>query len=152
MAPSGLTDPPRLSSRRPRFVYLSASTGADVIAGHRIGRVGWRVLAANNRPLARSPEIYPSLALCRDAVALLHRRRGDLGPTVLFDSGAGTWSWSLHLSNRPVAVCAHPYLRRIECTRAMQQFLGCVADGPPVEEQIRHLGIRALAGYDAPAV
>jgi hypothetical protein len=139
--------------RVPRIIFVSDAdprtrhprTDAAVSA-----RVGWRVLAANNRPLGRSAQVFSSERECQDEVARLQKRLPDAVSSVLFDAARGHWTWTLLLDEVPVAVCVHPYLRRIECVRALAQFIVALESGDPELERVRNLGERALHAYDRP--
>jgi ABC-type phosphate transport system substrate-binding protein len=54
-----------------------------------IGRVAWRVLAANNRPLGRSAQAFTSIEECLNCALALHREAADVGVAVLFSSSDG---------------------------------------------------------------
>jgi len=71
--------------------------------------------------------------------------------TASLTASTGThWTWTVSLDARPVAVCVHPYLRRIECARALRQFTEAVSAGVPAADGLRLFGDRALRGYDEP--
>ena len=137
--------------RVPRIIFVSDADprirhpGTDASA-----RVGWRVLAANNRPLGRSAQVFAERE-CQDEVARLQKRLPDAVSSVLFDAARGHWTWTLLLDEVPVAVCVHPYLRRIECGRALAQFVAALENGDPELERVRNLGARALHAYDVRA-
>lgn len=139
--------------RTTRFIFVSDATAPT--AGRQSSSTvdphyGWRVIAANNRPLGRSAGVFDSYAACRDAATELHDRIGDTTSSVLFNTVRGHWTWAVTLDARPVAVCVHPYLRRIECVRALRQFTGAVAAGVPAADGLRLFGERALRGYEPP--
>jgi hypothetical protein len=128
--------------REPRFVYLSAESSVGL-------RFGWRLLAANNRPLGRGPHSASSLAECRAAVALLWSNLRDVASAMLPDPRRGIWTWGVDLDGTIVAVSVHPYLRRVECGRGLGQFLAAAAAADPGKAIVRHLGIyspRELSG------
>jgi uncharacterized protein YegP (UPF0339 family) len=136
----------------PRFVFVSdaAPRFEPELPVHQ-SRFGWRVVAANNRALGRSTGVYSSLAACRAAVDQLQRRSAQLHSSVRFDVASGRWSWALSLSGNDVAQCVHPYLRRVECVRALRQFLVTVQSAQSLPSNVRKLGARALQTYSAPA-
>jgi hypothetical protein len=68
---------------------------------------------------------------------LVHTRSHELATTVAFDDLRGRWTWSANLGNAPVAACVHPYLRRFECRRALDQFLVGVRDSDPGIAKVR---------------
>ena len=139
------------SRRTTRFIYVSDATApAAGRAALPISepRYGWRVIAANNRPLGRSATVFDSYQDCRDAASSLHERIDETSTSVLFNTSRGHWTWAVSLDARPVAVCVHPYLRRIECVRALRQFTDAVTVGVPSADGVRLFGERALRGYD----
>ena len=144
-----------VSRRSTRFIFVSDATAPT--AGRQPSttaepRYGWRVIAANNRPLGRSATIFCSYQDCRDAAASLHERIAESSSSVLFNTARGHWTWAVSLDARPVAVCVHPYLRRIECARALRQFTEAVSAGVPAADGLRLFGERALRGYDQPTL
>ena len=137
--------------RGARFIYLSASVAPSLTrarSGHAGRRVAWRVLAANNRPLGRSVTVYNTLGDCTAAASELHRDVSRAVGSIGFETGTGSWRWTLSLGGAAAATCVNPYGRRIECQRALAQFLVAVADAEPGAQQVRHLGIGALHDYD----
>jgi hypothetical protein len=137
--------------RSTRFIYLSDAT-APSTSRQRLApvaaRYGWRVIAANNRPLGRSSTAFDSYFDCRTAATRLHEGIAQATSSVLFNSVRGYWTWTVTIEGAAVAVCVHPYLRRIECVRALRQFVEAVAAGVPSSEGVRHFGSRALHEYD----
>ncbi|HEX3335549.1 MAG TPA: hypothetical protein VHS54_03760 [Jatrophihabitans sp.] len=129
--------------REPRFVFLTdAPSSADE------GRFGWRLVAANNRPLGRGISVATSLDACRASVWALHTRVAELTTAVASDDGRGMWFWRLRLADEPAAVSARPYLRRVECLRGLAQFVAALRASDPVEGVVRHYGPHALRGYE----
>jgi hypothetical protein len=112
-------------------------------------RIGWRVVAANNRPLGRSATTFPSLDDAVRAATEMHRQPELITSGVLFDPELGHWEWSAALAGQPAAVCVHAYRRRVECVRAVSQFLTVVRDSVPDGQDVRHLGPNALRVYEA---
>src|ERR1700754_936446 len=112
--------------RAGRFIFLSdarprserARSERDQRGDRRTGehyRIGWRVIAANNRSLGRSATTFSSLNDAVRAATELHRRPELITSGVLFDPSRGHWEWSASLAGQPAAVCAHAYRRRVEC-------------------------------------
>jgi hypothetical protein len=111
-------------------------------------QVSWRVVAANNRPLGRSTATYDSFAACAEAAARIHERTAELVSTVDFDARTSTWGWTVAFDGgAAVGICVHRYRRRLECVRALEQFLSSVAAIPPMGTSLRHLGPYGLAEY-----
>ncbi|WP_338178802.1 hypothetical protein [Jatrophihabitans sp.] len=140
--------------RTTRFIYVSDATAPTTTRQRNSPtepRYGWRVIAANNRPLGRSSAVFDSYHSCRAAAEELQQRVDDATSSVLFDNSRGHWTWAVALAGTPVAVCVHPYLRRIECVRALRQFVEAVTAGVPSAEGVRLFGARALREYDREA-
>ena len=137
--------------REPRFVYLSDRYPEDASAQE--ARYGWRLVAANNRPLGRGPAAETSLEHCRAQAAELHRALTadpDRVPAViLLDTVRGVWSWRVSLDGAPAAVAVHPYLRRVECARGLAQFVASASAADPADGVVRHFGPQSLRGYHA---
>jgi hypothetical protein len=141
------------TKRTTRFIYVSdasAPSSTRHTENPAAPRYGWRVIAANNRPLGRSAGVFDSYETCREAAQLL---RGEAVQdraisAVHFNNARGHWTWSVTVNEVPVAVCGHPYLRRIECVRALRQFVEAVAAGVPSADGVRLFGSRALREYD----
>lgn len=99
-----------------------------VVVERRGARVGWAVVAANGRLLARSAATYRTgteLALAfRDLLA----DRRSLRIAVARDEGALTWSWTASLPARDGAVRAvarsgRGYLRQDQCRTGAAGFV-----------------------------
>lgn len=130
--------------RPPRFVYLSDTPRGEDVAGRRFG---WRLVAANNRPLGRSMNVVESLTACRHHADRIHRRITDAVPSTSLDLGRAHWRWLLELDGVAVAVSVHPYMRRVECVRALGQFVTAVGVADPEEGVIKHFGPHSLRDY-----
>ena len=87
----------------------------------------WRLLAANNRDVARSATPYADLEACLDAVANLQARIGDV-VAVAARAGRADWSWRLRLDGDDVAVSSRTYQRRLQCEAACALFVVLVRD------------------------
>ena len=87
----------------------------------------WRMLAANNRDVARSAIGYSDLAACLKAVAGL-QSRVDEAVTMAARSGRADWSWRLRLDGEDIAVSSRTYQRRLQCEAACALFVGLVRD------------------------
>jgi hypothetical protein len=128
--------------RQARFVVLSdtlAPTTAQDFVGSNL-RLTWRVIAANNRALGRSPGTFSDFEECIQAAHVLHVRAAELNPTTAFDRATLTWRWAVLLDGRPVAECARVYRRRIECARALNQFTSIVEAAAPEIDEVRYAG------------
>lgn len=123
--------------RQPRFVYLT-----DRPEGTARARFGWQLTAANHRPLGRSAAVMRTLDACRGAASDVRSSAGV--DTVNVVPALGRWRWELVLSGRVAARSIHRYARRIECERALGQFLAALAVAEPAAGVVRHYGPRAL--------
>ncbi len=135
-----------------RFIYIS---DGDKESAWRTGnraprRVGWRLIAANNRALGRSWVAFDSFEACVQAASLLRERLDEVTSSVTFDSRQANWSWTVLLDDDPVAVCVRAYRRRVECLRALEQFLAAVKMTTNSAEELRYYGRNALSVYDPP--
>ena len=70
----------------------------------------------------------------------LQKRAAQLKPAVTFDQATATWRWTVALDDTAVAASVRDYSRRVECNRALGQFLEILRSAPPVEE-IRYAGL-----------
>jgi hypothetical protein len=134
-----------------RFLYISDRTARSnwreaPVSEHE--RFAWRMVAGNNRPIGRSPVAYPSLPASVAATAALRRDAELLEGTVVFDATKGEWRWIVTLAGTSVAVCVYPYARRVECARAMRQFIEAVRTAEADVSDLRQLGPSALRAYD----
>jgi uncharacterized protein YegP (UPF0339 family) len=87
----------------------------------------WRLLAANNRDVARSATAYTELEACLDAIADLQARITD-AVAVATRAGRADWSWRLRLDGDDVAVSSRTYQRRLQCEAACSLFVVLVGD------------------------
>lgn len=85
-----------------------------------------------------------SLDQCRADAQRLHRAVDELQTVVVTQDGM--WSWQASLADGPVAVCVHPYQRRIECVRGLSQFLAAARTTDPARGVVRHFGPHSLRG------
>jgi hypothetical protein len=131
-----------------RFVFLSEAERAGNYTDDADWepRVAWRILAANNRSMARSAKLYESLSTCLDAAKLLSEQ-GASG-SITFESRGSRWCWTLLVAGEPLAVSTHEYQRRIECVRAARQFQNAIVEIAPDLVDVRAVGLRMLATYE----
>jgi len=97
----------------------SAGDPADV------GALSWRLLATNNRDLARAPGGYPDAEACRSAIHELQGAVGRAEP-VTVRSGPSSWGWRLMIGDRVVVVASRLYQRRIQAEQAAGVVLGLI--------------------------
>ncbi len=88
-------------------------------------RFGWRMLAANNREVARSVATFSDVQICVDAVDRL-QREVDAGATVASRTGRSDWVWHLRIDGTDVAASARTYQRRLQCEAACALFVELV--------------------------
>ena len=140
--------------REPRFVYLSdaESPGGDWRYVGVDPRFGWRLDAANHRPLARAARLCDSVVACREAASEVRDRRAELAVVFGADAERGLWTWRVALEGTRVAGSAHAYQRRIECVRAYSQFVAALDVADPADGVVRNFGPRALRTFDNDAV
>jgi len=106
--------------RGSRFVFVPS----------RAGQTSWRLLAANNRPLALATEHYSSSASAKADARLLLSECARLVPSVAVDAN-GRWRWTVSLDGRPLASSPNGYFRRLEVGRAMANFLTTLSTAAP---------------------
>ncbi|HEY2044455.1 MAG TPA: hypothetical protein VGH11_17400 [Jatrophihabitans sp.] len=136
-----------------RFIFISdrrlAAAWRDTFAEPAV-RFGWRVIAANNRPMGRSANAFDSLAECQADARRVHDAAARIQASVLFRPADSHWLWTASLDAAPVAVCVHLYNRRVECVRALSKFLAAISNVSPLETELRDLGPNAMRAYDPP--
>ncbi len=98
------------------------------------------MVAANNRALGRSPGTFTDFDECLRAAQELHERAAQLHASAAFDRITLTWRWTVLLDGEPAALCARVYRRRIECARALSQFMEIVRAAPPDIDEVRYAG------------
>jgi hypothetical protein len=138
--------------RAARFIVLSEDVAPSSTREREIdngARLVWRIVAANNRPLGRSATTFTAFDRCLEAATQLHLRADDARGNVTFDSASATWNWSVSIDGATVAVSVRSYVRRIECARALAQFMAVAREGVPVIDEVRYLGAGGL-GLSAP--
>jgi hypothetical protein len=129
--------------QRPRFVMLSDGlpNPADGGATPRSARVMWRLIAANNRPMGSSPQYYTSIEECFTSAHLAHTSAGEAMGSVQFHRSTSDWGWAISVAEVKLAVSARRYQRRVECERALRNFLDAVAVTTPTRD-VRDVGPR----------
>ncbi|CAN5164988.1 hypothetical protein BH09ACT6_BH09ACT6_24970 [soil metagenome] len=91
---------------------LSESTPAHAsdAAAAPSGQSGiWRLLASNNREVARSSFLYTSFVSARGHVLQLQETIGDMTVTVVNGPTAGTHGWFARIDGSAVMTCARWY-------------------------------------------
>lgn len=83
--------------------------------------VRWRVVGANNRPVAISLASYPDADACLASLLVL---RQSFNAGVCSRTGsAGAWGWRFDAPSTDGAVSARSYLRRCEAEASSELFL-----------------------------
>jgi hypothetical protein len=144
------TESTRQGRAMPRFLYISDDEERTIWQRELppTGRVAWRLLAGNNRSLGQSAGTFATLAECVAAATRLHDEARQAASSVLFDISMGRhWRWTVLLDGQPVAVAAHSYGRKLECARALEQFLELVARAEPAPERLSRFGPNALRPF-----
>jgi hypothetical protein len=132
-----------VSRRGPRFVFLSNA----LRDGLGEDRYGWRLVAANNRPLGRGIRVDGSLAECRAAAYRIHHEVAAAASTASIEVTGGQWQWSLALDLEAVGM--RPYFRRVECVRGLAQFVAAAVAADPAAGVVRFFGPNSLRGYES---
>jgi hypothetical protein len=84
------------------------------------GPVRWRMLAGNNRDLARGTVEFADVDACLRGI---HALRRGLGRLVLETCHSGrSWRWFGSLDGEVAVAAARPFGRRIQCERMYERF------------------------------
>lgn len=86
----------------------------------------WRLMASNNRRLARGVTSFPSRSLAVDAITLLRTELNEVLAQVRTDPRRGSWTWDAEHGGECVATCPHPYERERDCRGGFQRFVDAV--------------------------
>lgn len=132
--------------RGPRWVFLS-DLGRTELRRQRASRYGWRLVAANNRPLGRAVQLADTLDGCVAQARRVHEGADRMRTAVHTRGDESTWYWRALLDDETVAVCTRPFARRAECARALAQFVDAARRAEPHPRDVRHYGAQALRGY-----
>jgi uncharacterized protein YegP (UPF0339 family) len=103
-------------------------------------RFGWRMLAANNREVARSASTFADITSCVEALRDLRRHVAD-GLPISSRTGRADWSWRLRVGNTDGAASSRTYQRRLQCEAACALFLELVPSAEFVD--LEGIGIGA---------
>jgi hypothetical protein len=85
----------------------------------------WRLLATNNRDLARAPTTYPDAESCRAAVDRLQHNVAQLRIAIV-RAGPSSWSWRILAEEVVVVVSSRDYQRRIQADQAATTALDLI--------------------------
>ncbi|GIH19838.1 hypothetical protein [Rugosimonospora africana] len=87
------------------------------------GVFGWRMLAANGRPLAASVQLFPDADTAEAAFQALVQE-SDLAREISHPPSGVGWTWlTLDPDGTAVAMAARDFGRRDACLRSYEQFL-----------------------------
>src|SRR5690349_21393425 len=89
------------------------------------GSMTWRLLATNNRDLARASTPFPDADSCRTAVRWLQLNVADLRIAIV-RAGPSSWSWRILAGETVVAVSSRDYQRRIQADQAAMTSLDLI--------------------------
>jgi hypothetical protein len=104
---------------------------------HRLdGSTTWRLLATNNRDLARAPITYADPDDCRAAVRWLRQNVPDLRIAIV-RAGPSSWSWRILTGEVVVAVSSRAYQRRIQADQAATTALDLIPNADLVDLEPR---------------
>lgn len=109
----------------------------------------WRLMASNNRRLARSVTSFASRLVAVDAITFLRSELDSLQPHVVTDPRNGSWGWRAELAGVAVATCPHWYERERDSLAGFRRFVEAarragVADGGTV---LRDGRVPAFTGF-----
>ena len=104
---------------------------------HRLdGSTSWRLLATNNRDLARAPITYADPADCRAAVRWLQQNVALLRIAIV-RAGPSSWSWRILAAATVVATSSRDYQRRIQADQAATTALDLIPNADLVDLETR---------------
>lgn len=81
----------------------------------------WRLLSGNHRIVAIAPYGFTGTSEAMAAVKLIRSHAADALIELTSDRGVA-WRWAMRMDQQMVAICAHPYGRRIEAQSAAGRF------------------------------
>jgi hypothetical protein len=102
--------------------------GRPLVRGEKVvadARIGWRLLAANNREVARSASTFDDVQSCVDAVRDLRNHVSD-GLVIASRTGRADWSWRIRIDGVDQAASSRTYQRRLQCEAACALFVELV--------------------------
>ena len=104
---------------------------------HRLdGSTTWRLLATNNRDLARAPITYAQADDCRAAVRWLQQNVPGLRIAIV-RAGPSSWSWRILTGVVVVGVSCRAYQRRIQADQAATTALDLIPTAGLVDHEPR---------------
>lgn len=115
--------PDREQSTRRTAVRRRPEGTGELIVAAADGWFAWRLMASNNRRLARSVTSFASRQWAVQAITQLRSDLEQLEPLVTTDPRTGSWGWRAERDGVPVAVCPHPYERERDCRGGFRRFV-----------------------------
>lgn len=85
----------------------SGQSANDTVDGGPVGV--WRLLASNNREVARSADLFDSFASARDSVERLQSRWQELELATFHGPASASHGWAASLDGSPAVTCARWY-------------------------------------------
>lgn len=122
-------------------IYIAPSRGRPGRPLEHVDRVedgarfGWRMLAANNREVARSASTFDDVDVCMEAVASL-RRDVVAGVVVASRTGRADWAWRLRIFGVDAAASSRTYQRRLQCEAACALFVELVPEAEVIDARV----------------
>ncbi|HEX4704598.1 MAG TPA: hypothetical protein VH352_20895 [Pseudonocardiaceae bacterium] len=86
----------------------------------------WRLMASNNRRLARGVTSFTSRPNVVDAITRLKSEPEGITAQVLTDPQNGSWGWRAEFDGIAVAACPHRYERERDCRTGFGRFIDAI--------------------------
>jgi hypothetical protein len=86
----------------------------------------WRLMASNNRRLARGVTSFTSRRGVVDAITRLRSAPAGITAQVLTDPQNGSWGWRAEYEGVAVAACPHRYERERDCRTGFGRFIDAI--------------------------
>jgi uncharacterized protein YegP (UPF0339 family) len=103
----------------------------------------WRLLSGNHRIVAMAPDGFDGPKDAVDAARHVRDHAADALIDLTSDRGVA-WRWAMRVDGRTVAVCAHPYGRRVEAQSAAGRFRDGAAEAT-IDDRVLLLGSDKVA-------
>ena len=121
--------PDRAAPSRAQRVVLRRRSGVidELTTAYGGWWYAWRLMASNNRRLARGLNSFGSRLSAVDAINQLRDRITEVRPHITTDPQNGSWGWRAEDAGRPLATCPHWYERERDCRTGFAKFVDAVA-------------------------
>lgn len=103
----------------------------------------WRLLSGNHRIVAVAPGGFDDPPDAVIAARLVRAHAAHAVIDLTSDRGVA-WRWAMRMDGRAVAICAHPYGRRVEAQSAAGRFRRGAVEAT-IDERILLLGSEKVA-------